>query len=302
MNVGQMLGLDEGGELLEQVRQRWPMWAAAEDRLAVVDDFDDLRGWLDQQAPAAKDEVLVALAMLAAPDGGDDVAAAGALAKCLLPGACRLAGDLLTYRRQWMPTRIEATNELVASQLWLEVRSFPWRRNRKVAANILWNTRVGVLHNVGDPVQVERTDRAWARTSVVEGDVLGRTLDFFAGDADSRSVRQYEWGRQWRPTAAVSECGPSEQSSRADLHQLLDWACRHDIITADERYLLLSLVEEAASVDTRRTGRGYGGLLSNEVLRRVAPRAGVSPSTVRRRTVRSVSALAAVRTRASDDV
>ncbi len=83
-------------ELLDQARQKWPAWVAADPRLGVVEDFDDLRAWLPSVDAESSDEVLLALAMMAAPDGGDDVAAAAALAKCLLPGAYRLAGWLST--------------------------------------------------------------------------------------------------------------------------------------------------------------------------------------------------------------
>ena len=91
-------GLAEGAdaELLDQARQKWPAWVAADPRLGVVDNFDDLRSWLPTVDHETSDQVLLALAMLAAPDGGDDIAAAAALAKCLLPGACRLAGWLST--------------------------------------------------------------------------------------------------------------------------------------------------------------------------------------------------------------
>ena len=43
MNVGDQLGLDEGSALLERARQRWSTWVASDDRLAVVEDFDELR-------------------------------------------------------------------------------------------------------------------------------------------------------------------------------------------------------------------------------------------------------------------
>lgn len=304
MNVGQMLGLDEGGELLAQVRDRWPVWTVTEDRLAVVDDFDDLRGWLDAATPEEKDEVLLTLAMLAAPDGGDDVTAAAALAKCLLPGACRLAAELVSHRRRWMPERLEGASELVASQLWVEVRSFRWRRCRKVASNVLWNTRAGVLRSVGDPVQVDRSDRTWARTSVIDGNLLATALETTSGAGDEsvgadRSVKQQ---RVWSwPDLTTSLPGQQEQSARDELLEVLAWALREDIITSADRYLLLSLVEESGAIDVRRVGRGYGGLLANEVLKRVAPRTGLSPSTVRRRTVKSVAALAAASRKFGDE-
>ena len=76
MSVGDQLGLDDNSELLDQARQKWLAWVAVDPRLGVVEEFDDLRAWLPSVDSAASDEVLLALAMLAAPDGGDDIAAA----------------------------------------------------------------------------------------------------------------------------------------------------------------------------------------------------------------------------------
>ncbi|WP_300402893.1 hypothetical protein, partial [uncultured Nocardioides sp.] len=70
MSVGDQLGLDDNSELLDQARQKWPAWVAADPRLGVIEEFDDLRAWLPSVDSAASDEVLLALAMLAAPDGG----------------------------------------------------------------------------------------------------------------------------------------------------------------------------------------------------------------------------------------
>jgi hypothetical protein len=292
--VGDLLGLDEGSELLERARQRWATWVAADGRLAVVDDFDDLRDWLASADPAAADDVLLALAMLAAPDGGDDVAAAGALAKCLLPGACRLAAWLATQRRHMLPGDISLATELVASQLWIEVRSFPWRRGRKVAANVLMNTRAGVLRECGDTTQVGRTDQTWVHTRLVEAFA---TRD--RGDVDAelcRAEEQHMPATGWNPCLLIDPApGPGDdpESPQQELLAVLAWACEADVISADDRFLLLCLVEEAARVDTRRTGRGYGGLMANNISERVAPRVGFSDKTVRRRASKSMRALAA---------
>jgi hypothetical protein len=292
--VGDLLGLDVGSALLEQARQRWTTWVAADSRLAVVDDFDDLRDWLASADRAAADDVLLALAMLAAPDGGDDVAAAGALAKCLLPGACRLAAWLATQRRHMLPGNISLATELVASQLWIEVRSFPWRRGQKVAANILMNTRAGVLRECGDPTQVGRTDQTWVRADLVE--------DFTACDQNHVDVELCRMRERhmpasgWKPSRLADPTpGPGDdlESPLAQLVAVLAWACEQDVISDDDRFLLLCLVEEAARVDTRRTGRGYGGLMANDISERVAPRVGVSDKTVRRRASKSMRALAA---------
>lgn len=307
MSVGGQLGLDDNSELLDQARQKWPAWVAADPRLDVVDDFDDLRSWLPAVDHAASDEVLLALAMLAAPDGGDDIAAAAALAKCLLPGACRLAGWLSTLPprevfRDSQPvmagtwSAVERVDELVASQLWIEVRTFKWRRTRKVAANILINTRVGVLREVGDFFYVSRADRTWANTTLVESFSAGDLTSAEGGAGYSAEMpTERVTGALFHRPEILADAGPEQEepSATEELLELLAWACDHKVISPADRYLLLCLVEEADRVETRRLARGYGGLLSNEVSSRVAPRIGVSEATVRRHGSRTVRALAA---------
>ncbi|GAB2863543.1 hypothetical protein [Nocardioides pacificus] len=305
MSVGDQLGLEEDSEMLDQARQKWPAWVAADPRLGVVDNFDDLRSWLPMVDHETSDQVLLALAMLAAPDGGDDMAAAAALAKCLLPGACRLAGWLSSLPprevfRDSQPvvagtwSAVERIDELVASQLWIEVRTFKWRRLGKVAANILMNTRVGVLREVGDFFCVSRADRTWANTTLVESFDSGGLPGADVGAGYSSEVRSERVGALSDRGEILVDAGPEQEepSATEELLELLAWACEHQIISPADRYLLLCLVEEADRVKTRRLARGYGGLLSNEVSSRVAPRVGVSEATVRRHGSRSVRALA----------
>lgn len=307
MSVGDQLGLDDNSELLDQARQKWPAWVATDPRLGVVDNFDDLRSWLPTVDHEESDQVLLALAMLAAPDGGDDIAAAAALAKCLLPGACRLAGWLSTLPprevfRDSQPvmagtwSAVERVDELVASQLWIEVRTFKWRRLRKVAANILINTRVGVLREVGEFFYVSRADRTWANTTLVESFSAGdlTSADGGAGYSAEMPTERVTGALFHRP-GILADAGPEQEEPTAteELLELLAWACDHQVISPADRYLLLCLVEEADRVETRRLARGYGGLLSNEVSSRVAPRIGVSEATVRRHGSRTVRALAA---------
>jgi hypothetical protein len=311
MSVGDQLGLDDNSELLDQARQKWPAWVATDPRLGVVDNFDDLRSWLPTVDHEESDQVLLALAMLAAPDGGDDIAAAAALAKCLLPGACRLAGWLSTLPprevfRDSQPvmagtwSAVERVDELVASQLWIEVRTFKWRRLRKVAANILINTRVGVLREVGDFFYVSRADRTWANTTLVESFSAGdlTSADGGAGYSAEMPTERVTGALFHRPEI-LADAGPEQEEPTAteELLELLAWACDHEVISPADRYLLLCLVEEADRVETRRLARGYGGLLSNEVSSRVAPRIGVSEATVRRHASRSMRALAAAASR-----
>jgi len=308
MSVGDQLGIDENSELLDQARRKWPEWVASDPRLDVVAEFDDLRPWLPSVDRDASDEVLLSLAMLAAPDGGNDIAAAAALAKCLMPGACRLAGWLSTLPprevfRDSQPvlggtwSAVERIDELVASQLWIEVRTFPWRRLRKVAANILMNTRVGVLREVGDFFYVSRADRTWANTTLVESFSSGdlTSADAGAGYTAELPAERFAGALFHRPEILADPSGPDkEELSAADeLLELLAWACEHSVISTADRHLLLCLVEEADRVETRNLTRGYGGLIGNELSSRVAPRIGVSEATVRRHASRSMRALAA---------
>ena len=161
MSVAGQLGLDEAnGVWLIQAAERWPGWAASEPALGVVAGPRDLRGWLRTADPIDADAVLKALVRLASPTGGDDLAAAMVVAWALLPGACSLA-----RRLQTLTPRID---EVVAAQLWLEIRGFAWQRLDKVAANILADTRTGVLRECGSRSQLRRCDRTWSQTTVAE--------------------------------------------------------------------------------------------------------------------------------------
>ena len=293
MSVGELLGLDEGSELLDRARERWAAWAADDIRLRVVDDFDDLRAWLLSVEREEADRVLLALAMLAAPDGGDELAAAGALAKCLLPGAT-VAGERICQMVVKGRINVDSggsirqrVDELVASQLWIEARSFPWRRLTRVAANIVMRTRVGVLYELGENGRVWRADKTWANTTPLEavtvGDFDPALSEVLVGGFRSESFAE---------AMPVPDDDP-ELTPLEELLELLTWACEHHVITTSDRHLLLLLVQEAAHVDTARIGRGRGGLVGNELSIRVAPRIGVSEATVRRRAAKSMAALAA---------
>ena len=151
MSVADQLSLrDETSELLALADQRWCLWATAYPALTLCCGVRELRSWLPGADKAEADEALHALATLGAVDGGDDIAAAAALAWALMPGACTLANRLRTLTLH--------IDEVVAAQLWVEVRTFPWRRLTKVAANVLSNTRVGVLRDCDAKSQLQRTD------------------------------------------------------------------------------------------------------------------------------------------------
>lgn len=288
MSVSHHLDLEGESPLLAQARDRWDAWTEQEPRLAVV-TFDQLRTWLPRATAPEADDVLHALATLAATDGGNDDAAAATLAWTLLPGACTLA-----HRLETLDERID---ELVATQLWIEIRCFPWQRLRKVAANILMNTRAGVLHDAGDPKHLERTDRTWSRSisvSPAAKQFWGYLAAGFRPPVDIRREKTEEHAegdvRLRRTRCAQTQAEPDPA---AEVAAVLDWACENEVISPRDRHLLLCLVEEAAEVTISRTGRSNLGLTAPEVSVRVAPRCGVSEATVRRRAARSLRALAA---------
>jgi len=114
----------------------------------------------------------------------------------------------------------------VASQLWIEIRTFNWRRLRKVAANILINTRVGALREVGDFSYASRADRTWANTTLVES---FSSADLADGDGDGGA-----WSAAAMPTERVAgasfhrpeilaDAGPEdeERSATEELLELL---------------------------------------------------------------------------------
>lgn len=262
MSVAAQLGLDDEHDgLLLLAGRRWGGWVARNPGLIGVGSVAALRGWLVEAEPAEADQVLRALAQLGSPGGGGDVAAAATLAWALLPGACALA-----YRLRTLSTRID---EIVAAQLWIEVRTFPWQRLNRVAANILSNTRAGVLRDCSAASQLQRTDRTWSSTRPV--DPAG---PFCVGYAARRQA-----------SASAAE----------ELLNVLEWACETGVITDTDRCLLLCLVEAADRSATKRTGRGSAGLMANDVSEAVASRWGMSPVTVRRRARRTLTALTTAR-------
>jgi hypothetical protein len=249
----------ESSQVLVRADRQWEGWCARFPELAVAADAAGLQEWLRRAGKADADQVLLALATLASPDGDDDLAAAGMLARALVPGATVLANRLRTLTRD--------IDQVVAGQLWIEVRTFPWRRRRKVAANILHDTRSGVLRECGATSQLTRTDPTWSRTTSVDP-----TNQFWA----------------YHPPP---EEPPSVDSER-ELLDLLEWACNHDVISGDDRALLLRLVKSARASTTRATRSG-AGLMTHQVTGPVARQWGLSVPTVRRRARLAIAALSA---------
>lgn len=263
MSVAAQLELaDPEHALLARARHGWTAWSNRCPQLRVVDDLLDLPAWIRTADKGAVDGVLLELARLASPSGEDDVAAAGALAWVLLPGARATA-----HRLRNLTPRID---EVVAAQLWLEVREFPWERLGKVAANIVMNVRRGVLRELGVGSHLEDVDPAW-----------------------SRAVPLPPEAHQWEVLGAAQDRAPVGPEDELDA--VLGFAVEQRVIDEHDRDLLVRLAFAADAAGVTRGGRGQGGLCSREASRAVANERGVSERTVRRRAHRGVRALAGVR-------
>lgn len=103
-------------------------------------DADGLREWLREVPAGESDPVLLVLARRASPEGERDRVAATALVWALLPGVYRVA------RRHHYVERIDF---IVAEQLWMQAREFPWQTKTKVAANVVGEVRYQVLRALG---------------------------------------------------------------------------------------------------------------------------------------------------------
>ena len=257
MCVAAQLGLGnvETGLIREAV-QAWPEWGQLEPALRVVDGLLDLPDWIRSTDRDSVDEVLLALARLASPRAGDETAAAAALAWLLLPGARRLAARL---RHQ-----SDRIDELVASQLWIEVRSFEWERLGKVAANILRSTQSGVLIDLGLGAAYRRADPTWARTTLSDDVVELRPSGDEAPEPDPRAVR---------------------------LDALVDLALREDVISDGDVELLQLIADSLDQLHPAVATRERGGFCSTRAADMVATELGVSAMTVRRRVSSCLRAL-----------
>lgn len=156
MSVAKCLGVDDlDSPLMSAARAAWRGWVDADPGLGVVDKLADLPAWTKRAAMSERDAVLARLAELA----GHDHHAAEALVWLLIPGATRLANSL----RGLSPD----IDELVAGQLWLEVRRHGGV-GHAIATTILRDTRRAVMAECGCGDAARRQDRAWARTTVSE--------------------------------------------------------------------------------------------------------------------------------------
>jgi hypothetical protein len=135
LTVVEQLGVADLALGLAKARQLWQGWVEQDSRLALAPAVDGLPDWLMLVGIDVADEVLHALVQIGSPVGRDCQPAAWVVAWALLPGASAVACRA--------PAGSE-TDALFASQLWLEIRQFPWWRHQKVAGNVLANIRSAI--------------------------------------------------------------------------------------------------------------------------------------------------------------
>lgn len=256
MSIATQLGLDEPEQgCLGQAHDWWGKWVRSRPALGVVDELASLPLWMTTADLTAREGVLESLSELAATHGDDGLAGAAALTWILLPGACRLAHGLRGLTRQ--------ADELVAAQLWIEVRTFGRGRGRRVAATILWNTRNGVLRDVGISKHAEP---AWRLRILMEPEHPA-----------------------WKSFEAVLG---TESQNPDELGELLADACAAGAIGVGDSELLVGLARAAHTAAPAYQGHGRAGLMTPVATAQAATCWGVSPRTVRRRARRSLNELA----------
>jgi len=246
MSVEEALGISTE-TAMEIVERRWPGWARVRPVLRAV-DLSSVRSWLRCGDARKVGEVMHALAWLAATDGDDDVEAATVVAWLMLPVAGRVAYELRT-----MSPDIDS---LVASQLWIEVRTVNWRASSRVAGNIAKSLRRNIVRDAGlDP----------SRPATVEP-VLWPDLT----------------------ECVLSDCQGGPVDPEETLVAALDWGVESHTIQASDRDLLLAMVAVSASDPRHRSPRRP--LLAAAGL--IGPQLGITPRSVRRRSRRALDALA----------
>ncbi|GAB2582952.1 hypothetical protein GCM10009593_22760 [Microlunatus antarcticus] len=258
VSVAIELGLGAGlaSRAMVAAGERWPLWSAADELLAGPTGVTDLSSWLAAAEAQDADRVLHALVRRGSPTGGDELLAVDVVTWALLPGARALARRLRTVSAD--------VDQLVAAQLWLEVRTFPWPRLHKVAANVLSNTRAHVLA---------------ADLPTSAGRSRGR-LEYRLVDPHSAL---------WHGVWATGEGAQPDVAE--ELREVLADATATGVLAVADHELLQVLVEQAHRVGGGAQ-RGKGGLLADRVVDRVVGETGLSPATVRRRVRRSVMAIA----------
>ena len=269
MSVAKMLGVDDvEGPAMTLARNRWTHWTTMEPELAIVDDLADLNRWTRSADFEATDRVLRTLVKLGSSTGHADPAAITALTWALVPGASKIAWDLLDLS--------VTIDELVASHLWSTAKTFDWESRRSVAFSILRDTRRGVQAELGIGEGARRAGRTWMQTVCVNDDSL-----------------------VWRGLLNTP-AGDEEDNPAADLLDLFSEATSAGIISQADRALLVDLAV-AADNENHSARRGRAGMTGSAAVAAVATRHGLNPRTLRRRACLSLDRLARFATTARQE-
>ena len=185
-----------------------------------------------------------------------DEAAATFVAALLAPGGNRIIRNLTTLGPE--------VADIVAGQLWLQVRDYPWRdKPRAVAKNVLMDTRRAVLRDYG-----ASTHRRAALVPIPSPDDVAR------GDH------------------ALERVTFEAQVPDLALLQLLVWATAWRVLRPQDAALLWDLVLVDADLRTTLTKPlSHGGAGSKQAAARFADNRGVTTRHIRRRRDLAVSAL-----------
>ena len=248
MGIAELLGVEDD-RICQIVAERCSDWLQHAPADGVTSPTEALDAWRRDACPGRVNVMLMALARLAAVDGLDDVDAARTLAWLMLPAALRLHQEL-----SWVHGPLD---ESIAAQLWVEVRSIPWRRPHRVAPRIVWRLRDAVRRDLSVSTR-------------------GHVLDLPIAELPERQV------------------AGANESAEDELGDLLDWARGAEVITDADRDLLDRLLSTIRQLDeagaSPRSNRVYG-LGGDRVAALVAAQLGVNLRTVRRRTAKVIAAL-----------
>ncbi len=231
--------------------QRLGVWAQRHPHLEQIGSIQQLLSWRDQQDPATCNAALAALVWWASTEGGNDEQAVLVVLHLLAPGVSKLTHLL---RSLCGPD----TEALVIGELTAQILAFPWqRRTHAVAANLLLDTRAGLL-------------REWLPSRR-------------AGQPRLREVPCDPNGRLLAQ-ARQQECGKEEPT----LTQMIHWARRCGLIDGEEAKVLVALADQPRSTSPVLS-RAQRAEQRPEL--RVAAVNGVSVRTIERRKARALSAL-----------
>ena len=120
MPIEQFFGRSAERAAMADDSGRWGTWVRAQPALSQVGSAVALVDVVhDRNQPQAANELLLALVRVGSADGGVDESAATFVATLLAPGANRIIRTLTSLGPE--------VADIVAGQLWLQVRDYPWR-------------------------------------------------------------------------------------------------------------------------------------------------------------------------------